>query len=73
MIVDQSSQAHYPAERDRDGGLDPLDDKDRHAVHALFEPMHRACQELEGPQSIVLDCAHPQPLPRAPAGDRRRG
>jgi hypothetical protein len=56
LIFDQPSQAHYPAERDEDGKLDPLDDKDRQAVHALFELMHHACQEIgEGFQLIVLD------------------
>ncbi len=58
LILDQPSQAHYPAERDQEGSLDPLDDKDRHAVQALFELMHRACQEIEGLQLIVLDHAH---------------
>lgn len=58
LIFDQPSQAHYPAERDQEGSLDPLDDKDRHAVQALFELMHRACKEIEGLQLIVLDHAH---------------
>lgn len=58
LIFDQPSQAHYPAERDQEGSLDPLNDKDRHAVQALFELMHRACQEIEGLQLIVLDHAH---------------
>jgi hypothetical protein len=58
-IFDQPSQAHYPAERDKDGRLDPLDDKDRHAVHALFELMHRACLGIDDDfQLIVLDHAH---------------
>lgn len=58
LIFDQPSQAHYPAERDQEGSLDPLDDKDRHAVQALFELMHVSCQEIEGLQLIVLDHAH---------------
>lgn len=58
LIFDQPSQAHYPAERDQQGSLDPLDDKDRHAVQALFELMFRACQEIDGLQLIVLDHAH---------------
>lgn len=58
LIFDQPSQAHYPAERDQEGSLDPLNDKDRHAVQALFELMHHACQEVEGLQLIVLDHAH---------------
>ena len=58
VIFDQPSQAHYPAERDQEGRLDPLDDKDRHAVQALFELMHKACSEIDGLQLIVLDHAH---------------
>ncbi len=58
LIFDQPSQAHYPAERDQEGSLDPLEDKDRHAVHALFELMHRECQVINGLQLIVLDHAH---------------
>ena len=58
LIFDQPSQAHYPAERDQEGRLDPLDDKDRHAVQALFELMNLACQEIDGLQLIVLDHAH---------------
>ncbi len=58
LIFDQPSQAHYPAERDQEGSLNPLDDKDRHAVQALFELMYRASQEIEGLQLIVLDHAH---------------
>lgn len=59
VIFDQPSQAHYPAERDQDGKLDPLDDKDRQAVQALFALMHRACAEIGDEfQVIVLDHAH---------------
>ena len=59
VIFDQPSQAHYPAERDQDGRLDPLDDKDRHAVHALFELMNNACSDIaHGFQVIILDHAH---------------
>lgn len=59
LIFDQPSQAHYPADRDQEGSLDPLDDKDRHAVQALFELMHNACSDIgSGLQLIVLDHAH---------------
>ncbi|BDV36344.1 DUF3732 domain-containing protein [Methylocystis iwaonis] len=58
LIFDQPSQAHYPADRDQEGSLDPLEDKDRHAVQALFELMHAACSEMEDLQLIVLDHAH---------------
>jgi hypothetical protein len=58
VVFDQPSQAHYPAEQDQNGSLDPLDDKDRHAVHALFELMNRACEEAKGSfQIIILDHA----------------
>jgi hypothetical protein len=58
-IFDQPSQAHYPAERDQDGRLDPLDDKDRHAVHALFDLMHKTCSDIGDQfQVIILDHAH---------------
>lgn len=61
LILDQLSQAHYPAERDQKGSLDPRDDKDRHAVQALFELMHRSCQEIEG---LQFDRARPRPSRR---------
>lgn len=61
LILDQLSQAHYPAERDQEGSLDPRDDKDRHAVQALFELMHRSCQEIEG---LQFDRARPRPSRR---------
>lgn len=59
VVFDQPSQAHYPAERDQDGRLDPLDDKDRHAVRALFGLIHKACTDIgEHLQIIILDHAH---------------
>jgi hypothetical protein len=59
VIFDQPSQAHYPAERDQDGKLDPLKDDDRTAVRDLFKLMSDACLELgESFQLIVLDHAH---------------
>ena len=59
LIFDQPSQAHYPPERDQEGKLDPLTDKDRVAVHDLFELMHKIGGEIEGDfQLIVLDHAH---------------
>lgn len=60
LILDQPSQAHYPPDRDlnEDGGLEPLLDTDRRAVHALFELMKDVCEEIgEGFQLIVLDHA----------------
>jgi hypothetical protein len=59
VFFDQPSQAHYPAERDQDGTLDPLNDEDRTAVYALFKLMDDACAEIgTGFQLIVLDHAH---------------
>jgi len=58
-FFDQPSQAHYPAERDQDGRLDPLNDDDRTAVSALFKLMDDGCHEIaHGFQLIVLDHAH---------------
>ena len=59
VFFDQPSQAHYPAERDQDGKLDPLNDHDRTAVSALFKLMDDGCNEIaQGFQLIVLDHAH---------------
>lgn len=58
-IFDQPSQAHYPADRDQDGKLDPLKDEDRTAVRELFKLMNDATAQFESPfQLIVLDHAH---------------
>jgi hypothetical protein len=43
LIFGQPSQAHYRADRDQEGSLDPLEDKGQHAEQALFKLMHRAC------------------------------
>lgn len=59
LIFDQPSQAHYPADRDQDGKLDPLEDDDRQAVHALFKLMSDAAQDIDPEfQLIVLDHVH---------------
>lgn len=59
LVFDQPSQAHYPADRDQDGRLDPLEDKDRHAVQALFRLMYEASNDFgKDFQLIVLDHAH---------------
>ena len=61
IIFDQPSQAHYPPDRDEndDGGLEPLQDDDRRAVHDLFELMYEVAEEIgHGFQVIVLDHAH---------------
>jgi hypothetical protein len=59
VFFDQPSQAHYPADKDQDGRLDPLKDEDRTAVSALFKLMDDACAEIGSDfQLIVLDHAH---------------
>lgn len=39
LFFDQPSQAHYPAEQDRNGDVDVLQDEDREAVYKLFKLM----------------------------------
>ena len=60
IIFDQPSQAHYPPDRDKndDGGLEPLQDSDRRAVHDLFHLMYEVSKDIgSGFQIIVLDHA----------------
>jgi hypothetical protein len=58
LILDQPSQAHYPAERDADGSLDVLADEDRRAVLQLFELIASVAAELAPElQIIVMDHA----------------
>jgi transcription initiation factor IIE alpha subunit len=58
LILDQPSQAHYPAERDADGSLDVLADEDRRAVLQLFELIASVATELAPElQIIVMDHA----------------
>jgi hypothetical protein len=55
-MLDQPSQAHYPAERDDEGKIDSLEDEDQAAVQRLFELLSRYCRELNpGMQVIVAD------------------
>ena len=59
LVLDQPSQAHYPADTDQSSGVDGLQDADRQAVHNLFEFMHLTSQAIgDGFQLIVLDHAH---------------
>lgn len=59
LVIDQPTQAYYPPDRIQGDELEPLADDDRHAVHALFELMKVACEEIqENFQLIVLDHAH---------------
>ena len=54
LVLDQPSQAHYPADSDADS----VDDVDRVAVHNLFQFLHDESERIgEGFQLIVLDHA----------------
>ena len=54
LVLDQPSQAHYPADAD----LDAVEDADRRAVNRLFRLMHDESRKLgEGFQLIVVDHA----------------
>ncbi|OAN55318.1 DUF3732 domain-containing protein [Sphingobium sp. TCM1] len=58
LFFDQPSQAHYPAERDREGDISILPDADREAVFKLFKLMFDVAEELSPHfQLIVTDHA----------------
>lgn len=58
IFFDQPSQAHYPAEQDRDGDVSELPDADREAVFKLFKLMFDVAIELAPSfQVIVTDHA----------------
>ncbi|MEG3147606.1 DUF3732 domain-containing protein [Sphingomonas sp. RT2P30] len=58
LFFDQPSQAHYPAEQDRNGDIDVLPDADREAVYKLFKLISDVGKELSpGFQVIVTDHA----------------
>lgn len=58
LFFDQPSQAHYPAEKDREGDVSELPDADREAVFKLFKLMHDVAVELTPNfQVIVTDHA----------------
>ncbi len=58
IFFDQPSQAHYPAEQDRDGDVSGLPDADREAVFKLFKLMFDVAVELAPDfQVIVTDHA----------------
>ena len=58
LFFDQPSQAHYPAEQDRDGDVVGLPDEDREAVYKLFKLISDVGQELSpGFQVIITDHA----------------
>jgi len=57
-LFDQPSQAHYPAEQDRNGDVEVLPDEDREAVYKLFKLISDVGQELSpGFQVIIADHA----------------
>lgn len=56
LMLDQPTQAHYPAEADNASGL-PEDDADRVAVRAMFELMRDVVAEL-APAFQVIVCDH---------------
>ncbi|GAA2135363.1 DUF3732 domain-containing protein [Nocardioides koreensis] len=62
LMLDQPTQAHYPAEADNASGL-PDDDADRVAVRAMFELMRDVVAEL-APAFQVIVCDHAD-LPEA--------
>lgn len=58
LMLDQPSQAHYPAEQDRDGSIDQLLDEDREAVYKLFKLISDVATELSPNfQVIIMDHA----------------
>lgn len=56
LMLDQPTQAHYPAEADNTSGV-PEDDADRIAVRAMFELMNDIVTEL-APNFQVIVCDH---------------
>lgn len=62
LMLDQPTQAHYPAENDNSTGL-PNEDADRLAVRAMFELMRDAVQDL-APNFQIIVCDHAD-LPEA--------
>lgn len=56
LMLDQPTQAHYPAEADNATGL-PEDDADRVAVRTMFELMRDVVAEL-APEFQVIVCDH---------------
>ena len=52
-MLDQVSQAHYPAEQDKEGTLDGLPDEDKAAVHRLFKLLHDFAAELAPNMQVI--------------------
>lgn len=56
LMLDQPTQAHYPAEADNDSGA-PEEDADRVAVRSMFELMRDVVDEL-APAFQIIVCDH---------------
>ena len=56
LILDQPSQAYYPSEVERDGGVPEAED-DRTAVRRMYELMRDVAKELE-PEFQIIVCDH---------------
>lgn len=72
LMLDQPTQAHYPADADNESGA-PEDDADRVAVRAMFELMRDVVSELT-PAFQVIVCDHadlPESWFQEAVGDRR--
>ena len=54
LMLDQPSQAHFPAERDEVALIDGLPDEDQAAVRRLFRLLHRYCRELTPHMQIIV-------------------
>jgi hypothetical protein len=54
LFLDQPSQVYFPAERDIEGSMAVLEDKDRLAVIRMFELMRDIVQELYPGLQIIL-------------------
>ena len=53
-MLDQPSQAHFPAEQDEAGLIDGLPDEDQAAVRQLYRLLHDYCGELAPHMQIIV-------------------
>ena len=54
LMLDQPSQAHFPAEQDEAGLIDGLPDEDQAAVRQLYRLLHDYCGELAPHMQIIV-------------------
>ena len=54
LMLDQPSQAHFPAEQDESGLIDRLPDEDQAAVRQLYRLLHDYCAELTPRMQIIV-------------------